>query len=245
MTQGVPGWYPDPMMRFELRYHNGHTWTADVAADGQRYVDPLGTRPTAPQPTRPQPSPGARNPAATAAMTLGIVAVVIGWLPVIVVFGAIAAVLAIVFGVIGRRRARDRGVGHGAAVTGLVTGGAGLAVAVVGVLFTLAVFRAFDRFADPAAHAAVITGCTRVGDDVTAQGELTNLDDRAAHFSVRIFFVRPGTDNPRRAALVELGRVPAGVTAPFEVTRPVGTDPIDCIIDSVRGPLPYGIDPGT
>ena len=29
-----PGWYPDPMQRFEFRFHNGTVWTADVSTNG-------------------------------------------------------------------------------------------------------------------------------------------------------------------------------------------------------------------
>ncbi len=234
------------MTRFELRYHNGEAWTADVSSDGRRYVDPQGIRPSvdAPSDVSGRQPADARNPSATAAMTLGIIAVGIGWLPVVAVLGAIAAVLAIVLGVIGRRRSRRTGVGRGAALTGLITGGAGIAMSVVGVIFTISIFAAVDRFSDPADNDTSILSCTRDEDDVTARGELTNLDDRAAGFTVRVFFVRPGTDNPRRAALVDVGRVEPGATVPFEITRAVGPDPVDCIVGAVRGPLPYGIDPG-
>ena len=40
-----PGWYPDPMQRFEFRFHNGTVWTGDVSTNGVRYVDPLGIDP--------------------------------------------------------------------------------------------------------------------------------------------------------------------------------------------------------
>ncbi|MFZ1490192.1 MAG: DUF2510 domain-containing protein, partial [Ilumatobacteraceae bacterium] len=43
-----PAWHPDPLRRCELRYHNGRAWTADVAAEGKRYVDPLGIGATTP-----------------------------------------------------------------------------------------------------------------------------------------------------------------------------------------------------
>ncbi|MEX1107166.1 MAG: DUF2510 domain-containing protein, partial [Ilumatobacteraceae bacterium] len=34
------GWFPDPLGRYEHRWFNGTTWTADVSLHGQRYVDP-------------------------------------------------------------------------------------------------------------------------------------------------------------------------------------------------------------
>jgi hypothetical protein len=36
------GWHPDPQRRFELRYHDGSTWTEHVASGGQHLVDPAG-----------------------------------------------------------------------------------------------------------------------------------------------------------------------------------------------------------
>ena len=45
----MSGWYPDPAGRFELRFHNGEVWTADVASGGRRFVDhqPIDRPPTA------------------------------------------------------------------------------------------------------------------------------------------------------------------------------------------------------
>ncbi|MGA0270730.1 MAG: DUF2510 domain-containing protein, partial [Ilumatobacteraceae bacterium] len=36
------GWYPDPLGRYDHRWFNGTSWTADVSTDGVRQVDPLG-----------------------------------------------------------------------------------------------------------------------------------------------------------------------------------------------------------
>jgi hypothetical protein len=52
-----PGWYADPLGRFELRYFNGDEWTADVSNDGGRFVDPLGIA------IAPSDGPGASTPA--------------------------------------------------------------------------------------------------------------------------------------------------------------------------------------
>lgn len=41
-----PGWFPDPLRRFELRYWNGDLWTEHVATAGQQTTDPAGTRPS-------------------------------------------------------------------------------------------------------------------------------------------------------------------------------------------------------
>ena len=245
------GWYPDPVGRFELRYHNGAAWTADVATDGDRFVDPLGTQPRAAsqqhaaQPTAP---PGAKNSAATASMVLGIIAVGLGWLPFIFAPAAGAGVLAIVLGLRARRRAQTLGpqfgVGEGMATAGLVLGPIGVLVCVGGLIFSIVMVRAIDSFETPAENNTAITSCEREGNDVTAKGELTNASDDTASFTVRVSFVRPNTDNSRRQANVIISDVGPGETRSFEVVRAVALDEVDCIIASVRGELPFGVDPG-
>ena len=245
--QGNAGWHPDPASRFELRYHNGRAWTADVSNDGERFVDPAGSRPAAPMAAPPTDTaaPAGRNPIATASMVLGIVAIGIGWMPFIVGLGIIAAALAIWFGIKGRRRAKSAGVGAGFALTGLITGGIGLLVCIGGVLFSISLVSAIDKFENPDANDTAITGCERLGDELTATGTLTNTSDNNASYTVRVFFVRAGTDNPRQQANVVIDDVAPGESENFEVTRNVGELDLDCIVGAVRGPLPYGVDPGT
>ena len=164
-TTIVAGWYPDPTGRFELRYHNGGSWTADVSTTGVRYIDPAGTSPS------PQPAPASagRNGPAVAAMVLGIVSIGIGWLPYIVVVGVVASVLAIVLGAVGRSRANKTGVGSGYALTGIITGLVGALVCVGGVLFTIAFVRELDRYTNPAPNTVQIEQCSNDGSLVTAR----------------------------------------------------------------------------
>lgn len=251
--RGNAGWHPDPAGRFELRYHNGQAWTADVSTDGERFVDPAGTAPAPrhdstpnqhPNPNQP-PAAAGRNPVATASMVLGIAAIALGWMPFVVALAIIAAVLAIVFGVVGRRRSRSAGVGGGFALTGLITGAVGLLVCIGGVLFSIALLDAVDDFEHPAAHEAEITACDRIGDEVTAIGTLTNVSDTTASYTVRVYFVRTGTDNPRRQATVVIDDLGPGDSETFTATRGADDVELDCTIGAVRGPLPYGVDPGT
>ncbi|MDA3032685.1 MAG: hypothetical protein O3B90_10220, partial [Actinomycetota bacterium] len=104
--------------------------------------------------------------------------------------------------------------------------------------------RAIDSFETPAENNTAITSCEREGNDVTAKGELTNASDDTASFTVRVSFVRPNTDNSRRQANVIISDVGPGETRSFEVVRAVALDEVDCIIASVRGELPFGVDPG-
>jgi hypothetical protein len=254
-----PGWYADPLRRFELRYYNGAAWTADVATGGERFVDPLGValgpdvgarpgpstsaqRSTASSASSPSSSDGVgTNSPATAAMVLGIIAVAIAWLPFIVVLGAVAAVLALVFGAMGVRRAGSSGVGRSRAIVGLVTGASGVVVAVLGVALTVIVLDVYDAYLDPVDHETSITTCEVVGSRATATGVLTNLDDEAADFSVLVGFVRPGTDNPHRTSRAVLDDVEPGGSSEFEVARQVELDEVDCIVIDVTGPLPFGV----
>ncbi|MGK0276639.1 MAG: hypothetical protein ACI9N0_003034 [Ilumatobacter sp.] len=241
------GWYPDPAARFELRYHNGIAWTADVSTDGDRFVDPLGAQPGASGPQH-APQPEAKNSAATASMVLGIIAIGLGWLPFIFALAAVLGILAIVLGLRARRRAKTPGpqfgVGSGMATAGLILGPIGLLACVGGLIFSIVMVGAIDRFENPAANNTAITSCERDGNDVTAKGELTNASDDTASFTVRVSFVRPGTDNQRRQANVIVSDVEPGQTRSFEAVRSVTLEEVDCIIGSVRGELPFGVDPG-
>jgi len=233
-----PGWYADPNGRFDLRYHNGSDWTADVSTGGERFVDPLGAAPS-----RSDHAEG--TPRATAAMVLGIIAIGIGWLPYIAVAGAVCAVLAIALGVSARRAARADGsaVGASRARVGITTGAVGVVVALVGIAFTVVVARAIDRFVDPNPNRTAITSCVPDGEGaVSAAGELTNLGSSSGDFTVRVAVARAGTDNVHRTGKVELDGVEPGETVSFELTINASLDDVECRIDGVDGPLPFGID---
>jgi hypothetical protein len=236
-----PGWYPDPSRRFEYRFHNGSLWTADVSTNGQRYVDPLGAAPTPSQPFVPSVA-RERNGFALASMILGIVAVSIAWMPFVVVLGAICAILALLFGVIALARARRIRVGHGFAIAGLVTGALGALLCVVGVAFSVAVVDAVERYENPADHDIEVIACELDGSTASVVGEIVNLSEDEADFTVQVAFARPGTDNAHRSARAFVDHVPAGGSATFEISRQVALDDVTCIVTDVTGPLPFGFD---
>ncbi len=240
-----PGWYADPLGRFELRYYNGAAWTADVSDGGERFVDPLGIdigpiRGSGPStPTSGTSSP--TNSLATASMVLGIIAVATAWMPFIVVLGTITAVLALVFGVVAVRRSGPSDAGRGRAVVGLITGASGLLVAALGAVLTFVVLDVYETYVDPPPHEAVISSCEVVGSRAIASGQLDNLGDDTSDFSVLIGFVRPGTDNPHRTTRVKLDDVEPNASAAFDAERQVDLDEVDCIVIEVTGPLPFGL----
>lgn len=235
-----PGWYADPLGRFELRYHNGTTWTADVSTGGERFVDPSGID-LGQQTARADATQNAPTSLATASMVLGIVAVAIAWMPFVVVVGALAAVLALVFGVLAIRRSGPSGAGRSRAVVGVITGGSGLLAAVLGAVLTVVVLDVYDSYLNPPPHETVVTSCEVVGSRAIASGLLENLGDETSDFSVLVGFVRPGTDNPHRTTRVDLDDVEAGASAPFDAERQVELDDVECIVIEVTGPLPFGL----
>jgi hypothetical protein len=238
-----PGWYADPLRRFELRYYNGATWTADVSTGGERFVDPLGID-VGQHPGQPAPS-GATESAptslATASMVLGIVAVATAWVPFVVVVGAVAALLALLFGILAIRRSGPSGAGRSRAVVGVITGASGLLAAALGTVLTFVVLDVYDSYLNPPPHETVITSCEVVGSRAIATGRLENIGDGTSDFSVLVGFVRPGTDNPHRTTRVTLDDVEAGASAPFDAERQVELDDVDCIVIEVTGPLPFGL----
>lgn len=223
------GWHPDPTARFEFRYYNGETWTADVSASGQRFVDPSGS------PQR------QRDRRATAAMVLGIISVSIGWMPVLFVAGAVCAVLAITFGAIVLRR---RGDPRGFALTGLITGVAGIAVAGLGLVFTIVVNDAVNEFVDPPQATVVVDRCEASDGAITIEGTIDNDGDRSSDYRVIVEVgTRPST---RQRVVIELDDVRPGSPVPFGVTdrSDLGdaSSSVSCEVVDVTGPLPLGLD---
>jgi hypothetical protein len=238
-----PGWYADPLGRFELRYFNGAAWTADVATGGERFVDPLGidVRQRSGPPAGSGATENTPTSLATASMVLGIVSVAIAWIPFVVVLGAVAALLALVFGILAIRRSGPSGAGRSRAVIGVITGGSGLLATALGAALTFVVLDVYDSYINPPPHETVITSCEVVGSRAIATGRLENLGDDASDFSVLVGFVRPGTDNPHRTTRITLDDVDGGTSAVFDAERQVELDDVDCIVIEVTGPLPFGL----
>ncbi len=243
-TGAAAGWYADPTGRYEHRYYNGQTWTADVSSGGQRFVDQLGLSPSAQSDVggaNNAPNNPPNSAAGTAAMVLGIVAISIAWMPFVVVLGVFAAFLALVFGWIGLRRARDSAGSRSFAVVGLATGASALVAATVGVLLTMVVLDVYDDYLNPQPNSIAVTECELQGSRATMAGVLTNTGDRTADYSVLIGFVRPGTDNAHRSERVSIDDVEPGADARFTAQSQVDLEAIDCVILDVNGPLPFGV----
>ncbi len=85
-----------------------------------------------------QPPPQTSNGVGIAALVVGIVALLISWIPFL---GLLLAIVALVLGIIGIRKAsRGQATNKGMAITGVVTGGLALLIGAFFTIGTIALF---------------------------------------------------------------------------------------------------------
>jgi Protein of unknown function (DUF2510) len=222
------GWFPDPTARFEFRYFNGESWTADVSAAGRRFVDPFGT-------------PGKRRDGrATAAIVLGIAGVTTGWMPIVFVIGAACSVLGIIFGTI---VLRQRGEPRSFALAGVLTGAAGLLLVVLGVVTTRVVTGAINDFIDEPAAVVELGRCMVSNDMATVEGSIQNRGDRSSDYRIIVAVGQPGS---RDQIVIEVDDVEPGAPVRFGGTAtvdvPAEQPDAPCEVVEITGPLPFGLD---
>ncbi|MFW2336356.1 DUF2510 domain-containing protein [Ilumatobacter sp.] len=225
----TPGWFPDPLGRYDHRYFNGTSWTSDVSVAGERFVDPLGssTGPAADQ---------SRNGAATASVVMGSIGLVIAFVPFVVVAGFALAVLALVFGIKGLRRSRPSGVGRGASIAGIVMGGLGLAATVVGVALSVMVWNEVIAFAEPGPFEIDVSSCDVDGRRVDVDGTITNLDDERRGYTVFV-------EVDGRTEFVVVDDVDGGETVRWATVITTPSVVSECRPEViVQGPFPYGVE---
>jgi hypothetical protein len=174
-------------------------------------------------------------------MVCGIISVVLGWVPVLFAVGAVLAVLAIIFGIVGLRRARRSGRRRGLAIAGLVTGAVGVAAAVVGLVLTIVLIRVVDRYENPPASSTSIGTCVVEAGRARAEGELRNDGDRTSKFTVYVqFHALPSGRTIERPASVP--STAPGETSQFVVDHGLEADAVECKVTAVNGPLPFGLE---
>ena len=218
----MAGWYPDPVGAYELRYHNGQTWTGDVSSGGVRHVSPI---PPAPEAER----------SGTLALVLGIITLCIGWVPFISVIAFGTGLAAVIVGLRRRHSTKNRS----AANLGIVTGAVGLLFAIAGTWLALVIVDAVVEYDDPGPHQVELTTCGEVDGITEARGTLTNLDDRTRSYTIEVTF------DGERAESTQLDDVESGTTASFAVEVDLRFDELDCAVTAVNGPRPFGLDVGT
>jgi hypothetical protein len=254
------GWFPDPLGRYEHRWYNGTTWTADVSVDGQRYVDPLPVQSpyTMPPGSYPLPmgdaapgwgpNPGGKRPTRTMAVLAfigGLASIVTGWIPFVFVLGIAAGITGLVLGIIARRRVgRGEALGGGLATAAIVLSPIGLALCVVGAIWSVAAYREFVDYLEPGPTDVEITSCTLDGPGVRITGTIENLSGTVQDYTITID-VFDGRERIERST-VEVVAVGSRSSEEWEdlvlLRGQDVSDPV-CEVSAVNGPFPFGIDP--
>jgi Protein of unknown function (DUF2510) len=231
------GWFPDPHGRHEHRWFNGTAWTADVSDAGQRFIDPLGAGPAGPAYLGAPVKQG--NGPATAAMTCGLIAVTIAWIPFLAFVGIVLAIVAVWMGVVGLRRSRRVDRGRTFAITGLVTGTLAMALSVLGVVLTVSAWRVLIDYLEPGPTDAVVLSCDLEPGALVITGTITNTDDQAHDYTLYGVVSEPeGVDD----IVLEVDDVAAGETRDVELRRSlVRSGECEARL-VVHGPLPWGVE---
>jgi hypothetical protein len=242
---GQAGWHPDPLHRFEFRWFNGERWTADVSADGRRFLDPAGLAPnaqTAAVAWQQAPSAPSRT-LAVLALIFGIGGAAIAWMPFLFVVGAGAAIAAVVLGVVALRRiAAGRAAGRGPAIAGIATGVVALGLCVVGGLLTAVAVREFRDYAEPGPTEVLVDECIADGRRAVVSGTIANLDDRSHDYEIVIDLLDDDASLERRHVTVR--DVAPGTIAEWDTSAFIDATAetsLVCDIAGVNGPFPFGL----
>lgn len=133
---------------------------------------------TQPAPQMYVPAPQPRNGLGTAALVLGIIAAVFAFVPFMWWLGFILGILATVFGLVGRGRAkRMRATNGGVALAGAITGLAGIVISTVMFVLFLAALGGAVSSIDNSVDKSATHG------SVTNDGKVTSEKDQDYSFS--------------------------------------------------------------
>jgi hypothetical protein len=242
----APDWYPDPTGRFEFRYHNGKSWTGDVAVDGERFLDPLAANSNAVITTSapfvtPVRLKTHTNGKAIAAFVLAISSVLVGWVPFLCALAVVAAILAVVFGFASLHRIRRDGhlKGRGLALAAVCVAPLGFAMSGVGIWLTVLTMREFDKYANVGEYSVATTRCSVDSGLAHFDGTITNKSATIRSYHVVVDLLRAGTSNSLYTSSVDVEAVEPGHTNDWTVAVPVTQERVDCLVSSVTGPLPF------
>jgi hypothetical protein len=210
--------------------------------EGRRLVPPVGPPTVAPLPAAPTPAMAYRSAAvpagngmAVASLVLGVLAIVFAFMWFFGLLSLVLAPLALIFGWIGLGRSRERGVGGGQAIAGIICGGIALLVSlymlwVFGSLVrtvTSAINRSVEATvaADPVVNRMTITDCHTTIGNAEASGTLVNTGNETRNFNVRVQFHGPGGDGEGAGSAYA---VKPGATESWYVTGPAATALTSC-----------------
>jgi hypothetical protein len=153
-----------------------------------------------------------------------------------------------VLGIIARRRVgRGEALGGGLATAAIVLSPIGLALCVVGAIWSVSAYREFVDYLEPGPADVDITGCAVDGPGIRIQGTVENLSDEARGYTLTID-VFEGRERLERTT-VAIDEVAAGDTTTWEDLVLLSGDEVAegsdvfCEVNVVNGPFPFGIDP--
>ncbi|CAN5666121.1 hypothetical protein BH10ACT2_BH10ACT2_18200 [soil metagenome] len=240
MNGAANGWYPDPTHRFEFRYFNGERWTADVARQSIRYVDPIGTAP-------PSFAPSASRAMAVTALVFALSSIVVAWVPFLFVLGAAGAMTGLILGVIVLRRSarcahegKPVVIGQGMAKGAIGAAIAALALCAVGFQLTKVVLREVDKLVNPGPNEVQIDHCDSESGHATARGSISNKDTVTHGYTITIAYRLNNEQWELDSASVH--NVGPGETADFATTSSsvdFSAATLTCTVESVFGPSPF------
>ncbi len=241
---GQSGWFPDPYDRFELRYFNGQRWTGDVSTGGRQLVDAQGAGQSAGPSVGEPTGPKGRRGIAIAAFVVGIGAAATGWMPLVFVVSALAAVVGFVLGIVGLRRARQQGgYGRDFAAWGVALSVAAVPICVGGFFFTRYVLQEVDRYDDPGRYTVEPGTCQFAGGVVTFEGTITNDESSTRSYELTVTYSTGLAELARQ--YVDVSDVQPGEAADWrtrDTLKTAATD-VSCDVVAVHGPPPFGVRP--
>src|SRR6185312_15983537 len=222
---------------------NGQRWTGDVSAHGEQLIDAEGAGGWT-SPATGRPAPRRSRALAVAAFITALCAAVTGWIPLVFVVSAIAAVVAFVLGVVALRRARRQdGFGRDFAAWAVALSVAAVPICVAGFFFTRYIVEQINRYDDPGSYTLTPGDCVATNGRVTFDGTITNREDDVRSYELTIVY---------STGLAEVGRqyldvddVGAGATQSWTAVDTVRTTSsnVTCDVTDVHGPPPFGVRP--
>jgi hypothetical protein len=212
-----------------------------LASDGKWYPPQSAAgQEQPPPPIAPAPS-GGGNGFAVTALVLGIIGLLFGFIPLTFFVAGTLGVLALIFGLIGRRRATQRGMKTRTATSGTVLGILSIVMAIIGLVILVTVINSTSNKlneisggASPSKYKVQISSCA--SDPTlglpTAKGTLVNVDSSTKSFTVTIRFLNAsgvqlstGTDVANDVA--------PGSTATWTATGSGSGRPAKCEVSSL------------
>lgn len=223
------GWYPDPLGRYEHRWFDGTSWTADVSIGGQRYVDPLGVTHAAP-----------RRGLAVACLVVALVSLSIAWLPLLFAASIVGALVSLGLGLGARRRSTAGESARRVAGAGMLVAVAALGLSVVGGWLTVRFADDFTDLTTPpevGAHSAAIDECVSEGNLLVAKGTIVNNDTVEHDYAVEVS-ITDATGTEVAHETVRVDDVAPGARSVFAATSTgEHVSPVSCEVVDVTAPV--------